>query len=248
MKLNHGNSIIKSVLAVSLSLSAPQINLLAENRLSLTRLSQDQIGIELANSDTIAGLQFSIHSGSAVVLATIQKSDLIENPNWDLQYNRTDDSTMMVVVLNMGGKGILPGSGTLVRLMLGLTRSGVADLSELSLAGAVLASPEGKGLQVTVSSTMAVNSQTPLLNYPNPFNPTTTIAYCLREPARVRLTIYDVIGREVRQLVDREEAPGEYNVTWDARNSDGHSVASGIYIYRLTVNGSPTTKKMQLQR
>jgi len=180
-------------------------------------------------------------------METIQKSDLIGNPDWDLQYNRKDDSTMIVVVLNMDETGLLPGSGTLVRVTLGLTRSSVAGPSQLSLTGVVLASPEGKGLQVTISR-IAVNSPTPLLNYPNPFNPTTTIAYSLREPARVQLTIYDVIGREVRQLVDREEAPGAYNIVWDARNSDGQNVASGIYIYRLMVNGSPTTKKMQLQR
>lgn len=245
--MNQGNTIIKSFLAALLALSVPQINLLAENRLSLCRLSQDQIGIELANSDTIAGMQFSIHDGSGVLLETIEKSDLVETPDWDLQYNRIDDSTTIVVVFNMLDKGLLPGTGSLARITLGVARLSTADPSQLSLAGVVLASPEGKGLQATISR-VAVNSPTPLLNYPNPFNPTTTIAYSLREPARVRLTIYDVIGRQVRQLVDSEEAPGEYSVVWDARNSDGQNVASGIYIYRLMVNGSPTTKKMQLQR
>jgi hypothetical protein len=65
-------------------------------------------------------------------------------------------------------------------------------------------------------------------NYPNPFNPSTTIEYNLRYNAKVKLTVYDLLGREVRVLVNKEQAAGTYQVTFDAAN-----LAGGIYFYKL---------------
>jgi 6-phosphogluconolactonase (cycloisomerase 2 family) len=70
-------------------------------------------------------------------------------------------------------------------------------------------------------------------NYPNPFNPVTTIRYELPQNAHVRLTIYDVLGREVVRLVDEGYLAGAYSVVWNGTNRYGVPVASGIYIYRL---------------
>jgi Tol biopolymer transport system component len=72
-------------------------------------------------------------------------------------------------------------------------------------------------------------------NYPNPFNPSTTIRYDLDRDSAVRLQIFDVRGRKIRTLADGESGAGSYSVTWDGLGSDGNRVASGIYIYRLTV-------------
>ena len=80
-------------------------------------------------------------------------------------------------------------------------------------------------------------------NYPNPFNPSTVISYALPEQAQVRLTVYDMLGRTVGVLVDEQQAPGRYDVTWDASN---HS--SGVYIYRIDAGGLSITRKMTLVR
>jgi hypothetical protein len=71
-------------------------------------------------------------------------------------------------------------------------------------------------------------------NYPNPFNPSTTIRYELPEASRVSLVVYDIMGREVQRLVDGVIEPGYYTATWEGRNKSGSPVASGIYIYRFT--------------
>lgn len=71
-------------------------------------------------------------------------------------------------------------------------------------------------------------------NYPNPFNPVTKIRFDIPEPSTVSLIIYDVMGREVRRLVDGAVDPGYHTAAWDARNSSGTGVSSGIYIYRFT--------------
>jgi len=86
-------------------------------------------------------------------------------------------------------------------------------------------------------------------NYPNPFNPTTTIAYALAEPTFVKLRVYDVSGRLVRTLVDRErEEPGDKRALWNGRDNTASEVASGIYFYRLETKGFVQTRKMVLLR
>ena len=74
-------------------------------------------------------------------------------------------------------------------------------------------------------------------NYPNPFNPSTTIRYDLPESGRVSLTIYDVTGQEVRRLLTEHVNAGRQSVVWDGRDARGRNVASGIYIYRVDVDG-----------
>lgn len=66
-------------------------------------------------------------------------------------------------------------------------------------------------------------------NYPNPFNPSTTIVFAIPTPSTVKLVIYDLLGREVTLLVDEEMQPGEYKATFN-----GTGFPSGIYFYRLT--------------
>jgi hypothetical protein len=87
-----------------------------------------------------------------------------------------------------------------------------------------------------------------LQNTPNPFNPSTRIAYEIEEgaPARVNLTIYDVTGARVRTLVDEVERPGEHFVLWDGRNAAGDAVGSGVYFYRLATPNRALTRKMVL--
>ncbi len=89
-----------------------------------------------------------------------------------------------------------------------------------------------------------------LQNYPNPFNPSTTISYSIpsEKGGHVRLVIYDMLGREIRQLVDSELPPGEYRQVWDGRSNDGREVGSGVYFYTLTAGDFRSTRKMILVR
>jgi len=83
-------------------------------------------------------------------------------------------------------------------------------------------------------------------NYPNPFNPTTIINFTLPEQSSVSLKIYDVLGREVRTLLNSEQAPGAYRVAWDGKNNFGTKVASGTYIYRIKAGDFIQSRKMIL--
>jgi hypothetical protein len=70
-------------------------------------------------------------------------------------------------------------------------------------------------------------------NFPNPFNPLTTIRYALPEQAQVRLAVFNLVGQHVRTLIDALQEPGYRSVLWDARNDAGREVGSGVYIYSL---------------
>jgi predicted outer membrane repeat protein len=81
-------------------------------------------------------------------------------------------------------------------------------------------------------------------NFPNPFNPQTTIAFSIKKASNVRLAIYDVTGSRVKDLVDEKRVPGAYRVIWDGRNQSGNQVASGVYFYKLTAGDFTSAKKM----
>ncbi len=84
-------------------------------------------------------------------------------------------------------------------------------------------------------------------NYPNPFNPVTTIAYSVSEASEVRLTLFDIAGNEISTLVNDRVASGTYSITWNGRNKSGLAVSSGVYYYRLAIEGvKQLTRKMLL--
>ncbi|MGA7304888.1 MAG: T9SS type A sorting domain-containing protein [Rhodothermales bacterium] len=74
-------------------------------------------------------------------------------------------------------------------------------------------------------------------NYPNPFNPETTIQYELDQPGLVTLAIYDMLGRKVIDLVSKQQTSGAYQVTWNGLDATDRPVGSGVYLYRLTLDG-----------
>ncbi|PIW70571.1 MAG: hypothetical protein COW08_01110 [Ignavibacteriales bacterium CG12_big_fil_rev_8_21_14_0_65_30_8] len=80
-------------------------------------------------------------------------------------------------------------------------------------------------------------------NYPNPFNPSTTINYQMPKDGFVTLIIYDILGREVKTLVNEYKAQGRYEVNFNAGN-----LASGVYIYRIKVNDFSSAKKLLLMK
>jgi hypothetical protein len=83
-------------------------------------------------------------------------------------------------------------------------------------------------------------------NYPNPFNPSTTIKYALSAAGVVKLVVYDLLGREVRTLVNGNMPAGNQSVQWDGKNAHGSTVGSGVYFYKLPVGSFTATKKMTL--
>jgi hypothetical protein len=83
-------------------------------------------------------------------------------------------------------------------------------------------------------------------NFPNPFNPVTSIAYQLPEKTEVNLQIFNLLGQRVRELVHATQPAGKYQVQWDGKNDRGEIVGSGVYFYQITTQAGQLTRKMLL--
>ena len=115
-----------------------------------------------------------------------------------------------------------------------------------------LANAQAQAIPVTLNETSIKVSATPTAfalvgNAPNPFNPSTTIAYEVPQQTHITLTVYNLLGQEVVRLVNQEQAAGRYRAFWHGTNAQGQTVASGVYVYRLTSSaGYNKTKRMTL--
>ena len=121
-------------------------------------------------------------------------------------------------------------------------------------------SQTAQGIQVNANQTTTLNfvmalpnddvvevAATALIgNYPNPFNPETTISYSVKEPAPVKIEIYNTKGQLVRTLVNQIQPRGFYSEIWNGTDERGNPVASGVYMYRMTAGNYRSHKKMML--
>jgi len=94
------------------------------------------------------------------------------------------------------------------------------------------------------------NTQSPepadfgLTNYPNPFNPDTTIRFSVPSDGRVIVTIYNIKGQRVKQLLNEQVVAGRYAVVWDGIDHTGNPCSSGVYFYKLRTNSKTLVRKM----
>ena len=82
--------------------------------------------------------------------------------------------------------------------------------------------------------------------YPNPFNPTTTLKYEMGSAGPVSINVFDVSGHKIRSLYNGIQIPGQHEVRWDAKNDNGRSMSSGVYLFKVNVNGKTHTAKTLL--
>ena len=132
-----------------------------------------------------------------------------------------------------------------------VSNSGIPSFIALGSASSVAGAPVNSSL--VLSQAIIPESTSLLANYPNPFNPETWIPYQLAEPSDVKITIYDTRGVVVRYLALGHQSAGTYTsrthaAYWDGRNSQGESVASGVYFYTLKAGEFTTTRKMLIRK
>jgi hypothetical protein len=101
--------------------------------------------------------------------------------------------------------------------------------------------------ELSLNDNIVIPSQYTLhQNYPNPFNPVTTLRYDLPENGLVNITIYDMLGRQVKTLMNQTQDAGYRSVVWNATNDYGKPVSAGIYLYQIQAGEYMQTKKMVL--
>ncbi len=124
-------------------------------------------------------------------------------------------------------------------------------IETMELATGVLFDPDGWILcdHENVTSGMEIPSTHFLSqNWPNPFNPSTTIRFGLNSPGPVQLRVYDARGALIRTLVDERMGEGAHEAVWNGNDSAGRPVSSGVYFYRMTAGEQSLTRKMILLR
>ena len=117
------------------------------------------------------------------------------------------------------------------------------QLEQVDLDGSISRS---NPVEVLLGARMPVPTVFSTNVYPNPFNPSTTISYDLPNESFVSIVIYDAIGQEIRRLVSEQTAAGRYRVQWDALDTQGRAVGSGVYIAKVEAGSFSSSQKMLL--
>ena len=119
------------------------------------------------------------------------------------------------------------------------------DIQDLYLKNTLVMLPTGDDVSLT-DVTVIPEKFTLHQNYPNPFNPVTTLRYNLPKNGHVNITIYDMLGRKVKTLINQNQDAGYRSVLWNATNDYGKPVSAGIYLYQIQAGKYMQTKKMVL--
>lgn len=165
-------------------------------------------------------LLFSNDGGSTwqPIISNLQESQL--SYNWTVPSMATDSGQVKIVQDNATGMDYSDASGNFIIN----TTTGINELRNLS---------ENFVLYPA---------------YPNPFNPETTIKYSLPAQSKVTLKIYNILGEEIRTLVDEVQTQGSKSISWNGQDNYGQQVGSGVYIYSLKTNKTVLSKKLFLIR
>ena len=220
------------------------------------RTSSNSLEVQLTNSDAIAGVQFSLRTSSDIVLGDFERGTRTTESHWMVASYKPNDSTLNVLILSTEQKTFPGGQGALAKVSFSI--SNPLDMSYASLINVMITNSQADSLGVAVNNLdlnnkniLATNNGSKSFvlgqNFPNPFNPSTRIAYSLNKAAQVRLSVYDITGREVNRLVDQYQNVGEYHVEWNS-NSHDQKLASGLYFARLIVDNESITRKMVMTK
>ena len=169
-----------------------------------------------------------------------------------------DGDPMDVTLISNGtislGKLQVPGAGAGSHTVEMTDPAGCFDPIEISCAvGRVAADPQWDALWAEYEYLHELGATTPaetkvLGNYPNPFNPSTTISYTMGQAGWVTLKVFNTLGQEIATLVDGYQTAGQQTALWNGLNQNGQTVSSGLYFYRLSTTGAVHSGRMLLAK
>ncbi len=221
-------------------------------RLPESRADLINIALDITNTIPVAGLQLTIEYDTDIFIpANPQTTE--RSKGFELAYN-SYSGELTILVFNLSGMTIKPGTGAVVSIPLNITSPCNATLK---LKNVILAAEDASLIPIEIQSSSVTTNPIPKIyglsqNYPNPFGDKTDIRYQLPENSNVNLSIYNCVGQLVRELVNEKQKAGYYMARWDSRNNNGKRVVSGIYFYRIMVENNEkkytTTKKLIIIR
>ena len=258
--------------------------------------TQITVNIDLTNTEAVAGLQFALKDGFSLPVSLIDinpsgradsepyedtdgdgfytpgenYTDVNSNGAWDeaffVKFN-DNDSTIRVLVFDVNGNSIQPGSGPICSILYSIPASVSDEVIDLVFFEDIEADPpylltvvdsdantmhtiwrNGYLIVGGIGDSKELPNEFALAqNYPNPFNPMTTIEYSVSEESEINLGVYNLLGQEIYTLVNAVRQPGFYSTIWNGLTNNGVRVESGIYLYKMSSTaGFSTTKKLVL--
>jgi hypothetical protein len=248
--MNYGNVDPLSSKAVPVDRSQENLDgLIAFELIPTVTEEGTVVSITMSNrSSTLKGARLLVETADGCRIISATKGDALVR-HGDVFFGKIPGfNGIEICVAALGIERPLAGSGEIAKVLVKSTGTVNVSLAEIEVRDIenrqfVLEGTGGyEGPDIPEAD--ALNQ-----NFPNPFNPSTTVAFDLAKPATVRIGIYDVSGRLVRTLVDRSMEAGSHEVGWNGTNNAGIGVPSGLYFYRMsTSEGFMATRKMILLR
>ncbi len=200
-------------------------------------VGKSEIDIRLSNDIAISALRFELVFRRRLIYKAPDLSPRIQSLN---NYINLQDNVITFVLLDIEGKGIATGKGTIIKIP--------CDANQEFEVTAVYASTRSSGIAEMRYDVVRdeVGEETLILeqNDPNPFSGRTKLDFRIPQQADTKLMIYDVGGALIRTLVDAKLPEGEHSIEWDGCNDSGQPVEAGIYLYKLYAGVYSVTKKM----
>jgi hypothetical protein len=219
-----------------------------------TSSEADLVRVDLVlqdNNGLIKGLNIPVRYGTGLSLQSVLTGS-IWSENCLLLYTNTDN-VAEVSVTELGGNSIVSGNGIIATLYFDVTGSDTGMVLQRMIARdaynreiGIVNNPGSS----TGSEEETIIPQVTLLesNYPNPFNPETTIRFGLKQSGKVSICIYNSRGQVVRTLVDETKSAGYHRIVWNGKDDNNRTLASGMYFYRMEAGSYTETRKAILMK
>ncbi|MFQ5649853.1 MAG: PKD domain-containing protein [bacterium] len=217
-----------------------------------------QVKVIVENVSDLFGISFEI-AYSPTTFMQAQKSNAGDFLGSDIVFvDNITEGLISIGLSRKAGQGGVDNSGVVAIIDAVMSNeANIEDHTSLTLQNVAANDPNGVAIEFEVQSGAVitdVHSGSGTLpdrfvlnpNFPNPFNPGTQISYALPRQASVRIDIYDLLGRQVRTLVDETMPAGRHAIVWDGRDQHGQAAASGVYIYRIRAGEFVESRRMLL--
>lgn len=250
--------------------AASSVDQLKITRADVTN-AEDEIVVLLnvANSQNLEALDIPLEFSSDAILQKVEFTDHVKHLEFQVATIDNEKHQVLIGLVNMGPEAgipdLAPGSGVVAKMYFKMTNN-VRDLEinsfETTNPGHSLAwyyndfTPGSSGVKTIepelVNSLLRTNGEAlPKAyslnqNMPNPFNPATSIMYALPKACDVKLSVFNILGQTVCDVVNDYQEAGIYTVVWDGKDALGEPVASGVYFYRIKTGDFEKTRKMVL--
>jgi len=206
-------------------------------------VTEKGIAIKLENKVSIKGVQvdFSNINEAAVIRSA---TSIFGNASFSL-----NNGSLRLLVYSESGALVEPGTHIIAQVPFTVAKPAEVAISELTVASSN--NTRIKDVEVLQSLNEAPELPTTYSlgqNYPNPFNPSTTIQFTIPQDSKVSISVFNVLGQEVRSLFKGDVKQGTYAARWNGLDNNGVAVSSGTYIYRMTSGKFVETRKMLLMK